>query len=235
MFHVEIDVLGGCPADAAARRGQDPPIAELPDPGDDCETALNQPPQIESQRQFRSAFEHAPVAMAMIGLDGRYEHVNLAFCTLTGRTLEHLRGLNLAEVTHPDELAADLASMDKLRTGELTTFTMDKRYLTATGAVIWTSKSSTLIRAGDGSPLCFIALVQDITRRKNVELALAKERGRLHEAELIGRMGSWEVDVDSGEIRWSDAMFELRGLDPDGFGEIGRLRLAGCTRTTGRR
>jgi diguanylate cyclase (GGDEF)-like protein/PAS domain S-box-containing protein len=51
----------------------------------------------------------------------------------------------------------------------------------------------------------------------SVQLAIAEERRRLRDAELVGHSGSWDWDVDSGVITWSDGLFALHGLDPMSF------------------
>ncbi len=171
----------------------------------------------ESESRFRSAFEHAPIGKALIGLDGRYQQVNAAMCRITGYTDEQLLRLSVADVTHPDDMAADVAVSDRLLAGELITHTLEKRYLTASGTTVWAAKSVSLVRRDDGSPLHFIAQIQDVTDRITNEQLLAKERRRLSEAQSIGHVGSWELDVTVSQVSWSDTLFELYGLDPKLF------------------
>ena len=76
--------------------------------------------------------------------------------------------------------------------------------MTPAGREVWAAESASLMRREDGSPLHFIVQIQDITERKQHEQALAKERRRLRDAESIGRIGSWERDVATHAIIWSD-------------------------------
>jgi PAS domain S-box-containing protein len=73
----------------------------------------------------------------LIALDGRYLQVNQAVSRITGYGAEHMHVRTLADVTHPDDLAADLAGMERLLTGEVDTYSLEKRYLTAGGDEIW--------------------------------------------------------------------------------------------------
>jgi len=171
----------------------------------------------QSEMRFRLAFEHAPIAKALIGLDGRYELVNPAMCEFTGYPEEQLTQLTTADLTHPDDLDADVAAMAGLLANQGATYSLDKRYRTATGAIVWGAKTATLVRREDGSPLHFVAQIQDITARKRDEQALLDERRRLRNAESIGRIGSWDWQLDTGVITWSPGLFELWGLDPDSF------------------
>ena len=171
----------------------------------------------ESEQRFRLAFAHAPIAKALIGLAGQFELVNPAMCAFTGYSELELLQRTMADVTHPDDLAADRAAMAAAQAGERDSYTMDKRYRTSTGATVWGAKSATLVRSADGTPLHFIAQTLDITARKLGEQALLDERRRLRDAESIGRVGSWEQDLQTDAIFWSTGMFELWGIDPDGF------------------
>jgi len=174
----------------------------------------------ESEDRFRSAFEDAPIGKALVDVQGRHMKVNGALCALTGYSEQQLLGLTVAEITHPGDRAADRAAIARLLAGEASTYTMEKRYLTATGQVIWTTSSVSLVRAGDGSPLHLITQVQDITERKGHERVLAEERRRLHDAQVVGRVGSWELEVADDadhKVTWSDSLFRLYGLDPEEF------------------
>ncbi len=171
----------------------------------------------ESEDRFRQAFEHAPIGKALVGLDGRFQQVNPAMCTLTGYSAAELGELTVADVTHPDDLAADEAATDSLLAGERATYTIEKRYLTSAGDMVWASNSASLVRAADGAPLHVIAQVQDITERKHHEQILARERSRLSDAEAIGRTGSWEIDLATHEVIWSDSLLALYGINAATF------------------
>ena len=168
---------------------------------------------LESEERFRVSFENAPIGKALIGLDGRYLQVNQAFSRITGYGAEQARALTLADVTHPDDLAADLAGMERLLAGEVDTYSLEKRYLTASGEEIWAAKSASLVRGHDRRPLYFIGQIQDITERKQQEQLLREERRRLRESQFVGRIGSWELDLDNEpghQVRW-----------PAGVGRVG--------------
>jgi PAS domain S-box-containing protein len=169
----------------------------------------------ESEDHFRQVFEHAPIGVALIGLDGRYQRVNPALCALTGYSESQFQErLTVADLTYPDDVAADEANLARLLAGEVTAYTVEKRYLTAAGEVRWGVESSSLVHGNDGAPLRLIAQVQDITERKDQERLLADERRRLREAQAVGHVGSWESDLRTGEVSWSESLFELYGTSP---------------------
>lgn len=67
--------------------------------------------------------------------------VNQAMCAITGYSEQELCARTSAEITHPDDVAADVTSMGRLRSGGARSHELDKRYLTPTGRVVWASTS----------------------------------------------------------------------------------------------
>ncbi len=126
----------------------------------------------EAQERFRRAFEDAPIGMAVADLDGRFLEVNQALCAITGYAPDELAGTTFSAITHPDDLPADFAVMRELIGGRLTSSSDEKRYLRPDGAVVWVSRSVTLIRDADGEPLHFLDQIQDITERRRFEREL---------------------------------------------------------------
>lgn len=172
----------------------------------------------ESEELFRLAFDNAPIGMALISLDGRYERVNAAMCRFTGYSEAQLGQLSVADITHPDDLSADRAVMAAALAGDRSSPAIDERYRTPSGAYVWGAKSATLVRRHDGSPRHFIAQIQDITLRKTQEEGLVEANRRLRHAETVGRVGSWEMDVATGAVTRSAGLLELWGLEPDQVG-----------------
>jgi len=123
----------------------------------------------EAQERFRSAFEQAPIGMALLSLDGRFERVNDALCAIVGYSHEQLAGLSSDSITHPDDAAADAAALRSLLAHEAISNMCEKRYLDPSGRAVWAAINLTLICDADGQPLHFIAQIQDITERRSYE------------------------------------------------------------------
>src|SRR5205823_3349031 len=83
------------------------------------------------------------------------------------------------DITHPDDLEADLENVRKMLSGEIKTYQMEKRYLHKSGSVVWILLSVSLVRTKSGEPLFFIGQIQDITRRKLSEEQLAKATAQI--------------------------------------------------------
>jgi len=133
----------------------------------------------ESEQRVRLAFEHAPIGKAIVGLDGLFREVNPALCRLTGYSADVLMSLTFQDITHPDDLDADLTLLAKLVVGEIDTYSMEKRYYTASGGLVWVLLAVSMVLADDGEPLYFVAQIQDITERKHNEQALAEAAAAL--------------------------------------------------------
>jgi len=74
-----------------------------------------------------------------------------------------------AELTHPDDLAADVANFQRAMAGEIDGYSMDKRFIRKDGQVIDTTISVKCLRREDGAVDYFVRFLQDITARKKAE------------------------------------------------------------------
>lgn len=126
----------------------------------------------ESEERNRLTFDHAPIGQAIVELDGSWRQVNAAVTRLTGYSEEELLAVTFQDITHPDDLDLDLGYLNRLVAGEIGSYQIEKRYITASGLIVWVLLSVALVRDEDGSPLYFIAQIQDITDRKRQEQAL---------------------------------------------------------------
>jgi diguanylate cyclase (GGDEF)-like protein/PAS domain S-box-containing protein len=116
-----------------------------------------------SEEQFRSAMAHAPVGMALVDLDGTFIDVNRSLCRLLGYDEDALVGKTFQQITHPEDLGTDLTLLARLRDGEIDHYTMEKRYLTRSGGIIWGQLAVSMTRDLDDRPAYYIAQVQDVT------------------------------------------------------------------------
>jgi diguanylate cyclase (GGDEF)-like protein/PAS domain S-box-containing protein len=130
----------------------------------------------ESERRFSQAFRYAAIGMALVLPDGRWLQVNESLCAMLGYDEHELMASAFQELTHPDDLAADLALVEKLLSGERLSYHMEKRYLHRDGHIVHAQLSVSLVRDEHGAPLYFISQVQDISERKAFEDALFRER-----------------------------------------------------------
>src|SRR5216684_7617334 len=127
---------------------------------------------------FQSAFEFAAIGMALVSPEGKWLRVNRSVCEITGYSEAELLARTFQDITHPDDLDLDLANVRKMLAGEIKTYQMEKRYFHKDGSIVWVLLSVSLVHNKSGAPLFFISQIQDITRRKQSDEQLAKQRQR---------------------------------------------------------
>lgn len=115
----------------------------------------------ESEEQFREAFERASIGMALVGLDGRWLKVNPALVQMLGYSEDELRVRSFQEITHPDDLEADLALVRAMLAGSIPSYRMDKRYIHRDGHIVYATLSVSLARNADGQPRHFVSQISD--------------------------------------------------------------------------
>jgi diguanylate cyclase (GGDEF)-like protein/PAS domain S-box-containing protein len=126
-----------------------------------------------ADQRFRSAFDNAPIGMAIVSTEGRFLRTNRALSELTGYPQDHLAGMGLAEITHSEDLSKDLSALQDMVDGARDRYQTEMRYLHADGHVIWVDLSSTIVRDRDGRPMYLLSQMQDISERKQTEARLA--------------------------------------------------------------
>ncbi len=125
-----------------------------------------------AEQRFRTAFEAAPIGMALSDLDGRLIQVNDALCAITGYTREELEEMSFADLGHPADAGREEEMRLSLLSGEQSTYWMEKRYVDVVGQVVWVAVHATLVRAADGSPQHFLGQIQDVSERVRYEAQL---------------------------------------------------------------
>jgi PAS domain S-box-containing protein len=151
-----------------------------------------------SEAHFRQAFDFAGIGMAIVALDGRFLRLNKSFCEIVGYSQPDLLQKTFQDITHPEDLAADLAHVQDLIVGRRRAFQMEKRYFHRAGHVVWVRLTVSIVRDAFNRPLHFVSQVEDITERKALSESLAKARDQALEA---SRMKSEFLATMSHEIR----------------------------------
>lgn len=139
----------------------------------------------ESEERFRTTFEEAAVGIAHVDLDGRWLRVNPKLCETVGYTCEDLLSKTFQEVTHPEDLDADLEQVRRLLAGEIHGYSMHKRYVKRDGSHVWINLRVSLVRESCGAPSYFISVVENIDERKKAELALRSLTRREEEVLML--------------------------------------------------
>jgi PAS domain S-box-containing protein len=126
----------------------------------------------ESEEHFRTAFDYAAIGMALVSPEGCWLRVNRSLCDILGFREEEFLKCDFQELTHRDDLGADLAHIYRMLAGEILTCQLEKRYIHKHGHEVWALTSASLVRDAQGEPLHFIFQIEDITERKRAEAAI---------------------------------------------------------------
>jgi PAS domain S-box-containing protein len=124
-----------------------------------------------SEARFRSYFELGLIGMAITSPTRGIVEVNDCICEVLGYERDELLRLTWAELTHPDDLAADEANFNGVLAGEIDGYSMDKRWIRKDGKIVDATISVKCLRRADGTVDEFVALLQDVTARKRAEEA----------------------------------------------------------------
>jgi PAS domain S-box-containing protein len=163
------------------------------------------PDSMSFEERLFPLFEHAAVGFAKVGLDCQWLRVNHKLCEMTGYSENELLGRTFCDITHPDDLDADLVNMQAVIAGDIPINMMEKRYLCKDGALLWVHLTATLVRDEKGQPAYFITVIEDISARKALE-----DR---HDLVLRGcNDGIWDWNLETDEVYWNDRFYEIIGL-----------------------
>jgi len=124
---------------------------------------------LESEEKFRSVFEQAAMGIARVAPDGSFLEVNNKLCEIVGYSKDELVLLTFQDITHPDDLEIDLGYVRQMLAGMISTYTLEKRYIRKNGEVIWINLTGSLTKNEDGSPKYFVATIEEISTRKQIE------------------------------------------------------------------
>lgn len=149
---------------------------------------------IESETRFRNAMEYSAIGMAVVDTHGQWLQVNKALSSFLGYHQDELYQMTIQQVTWHEDLPKELDKLNQLLNGDIDTYTLEKRYCTRRGDIVWALLVVSLVRNDDGTPLYFIKQIEDIddlkkSREANKQLmaritlandALFQEKERLH-------------------------------------------------------
>lgn len=188
----------------------------------------------ESEERFRGTFEQAAVGIAHVSTEGRFLRVNDKLCEIVGYERDELLGMAFVDLTFPEDRDRSLKKREAMLTGEVPSYTTEKRYQRKNGEVVWVNLVTTLQRAATGNPKYSIAVIEDISERKRTEARFRRlvesnaqgvifwnTRGEITGANdaFLRLVGYTREDLEAGRINW-------KAMTPPEYAEIDRSNLA---------
>ncbi|MEX2535575.1 MAG: PAS domain S-box protein [Trueperaceae bacterium] len=174
-----------------------------------------------SERKYRSVFENAAVGVARVSPDGQWLEMNDRLSELLGYSSQELQRLTYQDVTHAEDLVAGVRQVKRLAQREISRFEMDTRYIRKDGSPIWVHLTGSSVRSDEGKLSYFVAVVEDISPRKEAEEALQHLNLEL-ESRVLERTSELlslnrELETFNHSIA-HDLRTPLRGID--GFSHV---------------
>jgi PAS domain S-box-containing protein len=148
-----------------------------------------------SEERFRRYFDLGLIGMALTSPVKGCIEVNDELCRILGYPRDELMRLQWPQMTHPDDLRADVVQFGKVLTGEQDGYVLDKRFIRKDGQLVWCTMAAQCLRADDGSVEFFVALVQDVTQRLQTDEALRRAREQLTHVSRVAAMGELVASI----------------------------------------
>src|SRR5467141_1589093 len=193
-----------------------------------------------SEERFRRYFELGLIGMAMTSPAKGILEVNDELCDMLGYDRSELLKKTWAEMTHPDDLAADVAQFNRVMAGEIDGYTLDKRWIRKDGRTVDTIMSARCLRRPDGRVDYFVGLVQDITARKRAEEERRAAQAQLAHMARVTTMGELTSSIAhevnqplAAVVTNGDACLRWLGNDPPNFDKA-RESVAGIIKQANR-
>ena len=148
----------------------------------------------ENERRFRSYFELGMIGISITSPTKGWLEANDEMCRILGYDRRELLTKTWAEITHPDDLAADILQFERLLIGEIDAYTLEKRFIRKDGRIVYSIISIRAVRRPDGSVDYLVGFLQDITDRKQAEEQLIRNQGTFSELVERAPFGIYIVD-----------------------------------------
>jgi PAS domain S-box-containing protein len=133
----------------------------------------------ESEERFRTIFEDAAIGIYLADLEGRIITSNLALQRMMGCAADELIEKTFMEITHPDDLERNLEFFHDLLAGRLEHYQLEKRYRRPDGQYFWARVTVSAVKGAGSAPLYNIAMIEDITQRKQAQENLRESEQNL--------------------------------------------------------
>jgi PAS domain S-box-containing protein len=123
----------------------------------------------QSEEQFKGAFELSSIGMGLMNLDGSWKEVNDKLCDILGYSKDEFKSLSYKDITFDKDLNDELILMNKLISGEIHNFNIEKRYVNKKKSLVWAFLSVALVRNNKGDAINFVSQIIDFSERKKIE------------------------------------------------------------------
>jgi len=174
--------------------------------------SYSKPLRSEIENNFHALTESAPVGIFLNDAQGKTTYVNKKCAELVGVTSEEALDFDWIPFLHPDDRDRMVSEWQKAFENSKE-FRSEYRWVHSDGKVVWTLGEVNPILGKDGKATMFVGMLTDITAHKEAEKAFRKSQKLLKETSKIGKVGGWEVDIDTGRQRWTEEVCRIHEVN----------------------
>lgn len=171
---------------------------------------------LRAERQWRLTVQNAATGIALVGLDGRWLHVNPALCRMVGYSEPELLNRTFQDITAPEDLDADLDLLHQVIAGTIDDYTLDKRYIHRNGNIVWVRLHVSLVRDEHDEPLHFVSQIVDVTEEHAQQTLLE----RLASSDPLTGLANRKALFSALATVAPDKPFALAFIDLDDFKNV---------------
>lgn len=164
-----------------------------------------------------ATFEQAAIGIAHMTLAEEWISVNQRYCEITGYSREEILKLKQEDITHPEDLPASREFIERIHSGELPEYRMEKRYVRKDGSAIWVHLTVSIVRSVKGEPLYLVAFIDDITERRNAQREASRSFSLLRATLESTADGILVVDLDGKILSFNQKMADMWEIPAEVF------------------
>ena len=169
----------------------------------------------KSEERFRTTLEKIEDGYYEVDLAGNFTFFNDSMCRMLGYAKEEIMGMNNREYTSVDTAKIIYRTFNEVyRTGK-SMKAVGWELIRKDKSKLFVETSVTLMRDENGASVGFRGICRDITNRKKAEEALLLSEWKLKKTQEFSHVGSWEWNIKTNEVKWSDEMFRIFGIDKE--------------------
>jgi PAS domain S-box-containing protein len=175
----------------------------------------------QSEEAHRQLFENAAVGMVCVEpARGRFLRANRRYCEMTGYSAAELAERSVGDITHPEDFASGRETLERFLSGELRSYTTEKRLIRKDGVALWVAAEAQMLFDGAGQPASSIWVVSDITERKAAEQALRMKKQQLESLLSGAPLGVAFFDRQHRYVQVNETLAAINGIPA--AGHVGR-------------
>jgi len=171
----------------------------------------------ENEQRFQAIFNTEILGIAISSHEKKWIEVNDVVCKMFGYSRQEFQDKTWLELTHPDDLDEELEQFNRMLSGIIKGYTIEKRFIRKDGSIVNTTLFVNSVRKPDSFLKYFVVLLADITERKQYETTLKQNERRLRQAQKMTRCGYWDWYVKNNQLVWSDDVYIIFDQDKTQF------------------